>query len=220
MTYTDIFFDLDGTLTDSKPGIIRSVEHALDFFHIHVPPEQLIPFIGPPLHDSFAPFFDNDTARVDLAIQKYREYYSVKGIFENSLYDGITDLLRGLQALGRRLCVATSKPEPFARRVLEHFRIDGFFSFVAGAELHGPRNNKTEVLRYACTQLGIEDMSPCLMVGDRKYDVRGAHNVGMACAGVLYGYGPREELTEARAEYLCASVDDLEKLLLADAPGA
>ena len=91
---------------------------------------------------------------------------------------------------------------------------------MAGAELHGPRNNKTEVLRYACTQLGIEDMNPCLMVGDRKYDVRGAHNVGMACAGVLYGYGPSEELTEARAEYLCASVDDLEKLLLADAPGA
>lgn len=89
MTYTHIFFDLDGTLTDSKPGIIRSVEHALNFFHIHVPPEQLIPFIGPPLRDSFAPFFDNDTARVDMAIQKYREYYSAKGIFENSLYGGI-----------------------------------------------------------------------------------------------------------------------------------
>lgn len=218
MTYTHIFFDLDGTLTDSKPGIIRSVEHALNFFHIHVPPEQLIPFIGPPLRDSFAPFFDNDTARVDMAIQKYREYYSAKGIFENSLYGGIADLLHGLQAQGRQLCVATSKPEPFAKRVLEHFRIESFFSFVAGAELHGARNSKTEVLRYACTQLGIEDMKPCLMVGDRKYDVRGAHNVGMACAGVLYGYGSRGELTEARADYLCASVDDLGNLLQADAP--
>ena len=217
MMYTHVFFDLDGTLTDSKPGIIRSVEYALNFFHIQVPSEQLIPFIGPPLRDSFAPFFDNDTARVDLAIQKYREYYSANGIFENSLYEGIAGLLRWLQSQGRHLCVATSKPEPFAMRVLEHFRIDGFFSFVAGAELHGARNNKTEVLRYACTQLGIEDMRPCLMVGDRKYDVRGAHNVGMACAGVLYGYGPREELTEARADYLCASVDDLGKLLLAGA---
>ena len=214
MTYTHIFFDLDGTLTDSKPGIIRSVEHALNFFHIHVPPEQLIPFIGPPLRDSFAPFFDNDTARVDMAIQKYREYYSAKGIFENSLYGGIADLLHGLQAQGRQLCVATSKPEPFAKRVLEHFRIESFFSFVAGAELHGARNSKTEVLRYACTQLGIEDMKPCLMVGDRKYDVRGAHDVGMACAGVLYGYGPRGELTEARADYLCKTVPDLRRLLL------
>ena len=113
MTYTDIFFDLDGTLTDSKPGIIRSVEHALDFFHIHVPPEQLIPFIGPPLHDSFAPFFDNDTARVDLAIQKYREYYSVKGIFENSLYDGITDLCAGF-----RLWAADSASPPRSRNPL------------------------------------------------------------------------------------------------------
>ena len=213
---THIFFDLDGTLTDSKPGIIRSVEHALNFFHMHVPSEQLIPFIGPPLRDSFAPFFDNDAARVDLAIQKYREYYNVKGIFENSLYDGIADLLRELQGQGRRLCVATSKPEPFARRVLEHFRINGFFSLVAGAELHGARNNKTDVLRYACAQRGIEDMRSCLMVGDRKYDVQGAHAVGMACAGVLYGYGSREELAEARADYLCATVPDLRRLLLGE----
>lgn len=211
---TYIFFDLDGTLTDSKPGIIHSVQHALNFFHIHVPPEQLIPFIGPPLRDSFAPFFDNNEARVALAIQKYREYYTVQGIFENNLYDGMADLLRELQRQGYVLCVATSKPEPFARRILEHFQISGFFSLVAGAELHGPRNSKTDVLRYACAQWGIEDMRSCLMVGDRKYDVQGAHAVGMACAGVLYGYGSREELTEARADYLCETVPDLRHLLL------
>lgn len=211
---THIFFDLDGTLTDSKPGIIHSVEHALNFFHIHVPSEQLIPFIGPPLRDSFAPFFDNDEGRVTLAVQKYREYYTAKGIFENSLYDGISDLLRELQGQGKHLCVATSKPEPFARQILEHFQVSSYFALVAGAELHGARNSKTDVLRYACKEGGIENPRSCLMVGDRKYDVLGAHAVGMACVGVLYGYGTCEELTEARADYLCATVPDLRRLLL------
>lgn len=213
MRHSHIFFDLDGTLIDSKPGIIRSVEHALNFFDIHIPSEKLVPFIGPPLRDSFAQVFPDAPAKVELAIQKYREYYSAKGIFECNLYSGIRELLAALHAEGRSICLATSKPEPFAQRILTHFGIDGLFDFVAGAELHGARNSKTAVLRYACEHFKLKDAAFCLMVGDRKYDVRGAHDLEMACAGVLYGYGTREELTEAGADYICPGVADVRRLL-------
>lgn len=214
MPHSHIFFDLDGTLIDSKPGIIHAVEHALNFFDIHIPSEKLVPFIGPPLRDSFARFFPGNAAKVEQAIQKYREYYSAKGIFECDLYSGIRELLADLRAAGRSVCLATSKPEPFARRILRHFDIENLFNFVAGAELHGTRNSKTEVLRYACEHVTHKDMARCLMVGDRKYDVQGAHNLGMACAGVLYGYGTREELAKARAQYICPGVADVRRLLL------
>lgn len=214
MRYSHIFFDLDGTLIDSKPGIIRSVEYALDFFNIRIFPEKLLPFIGPPLRDSFSRFFPDKPAKVEQAIQKYREYYSVKGIFECDLYPGIHQLLADLHAGGRSICLATSKPELFAQQILTHFGIAGFFEFVAGAELHGARNSKTEVLRYACEHFKLKDPACCLMVGDRKYDVQGAHNLGMPCAGVLYGYGTREELTQSGADYICPSVAAVRAVLL------
>ena len=186
-----LFFDLDGTVTDSKTGIIRSVQHALAHFNVSRADNDLLHFIGPPLRDSFGKIFDGDTTKAELAVQKYREYYSVTGIFENALYDGIGDLLTELRSAGRVLSLATSKPEPFALRILEHFGIADLFDHVAGAELNGPRNSKSSVLRHACGLCGVEDMQQCLMVGDRKYDVLGAHAVGMPCAGVLYGYGSR-----------------------------
>ena len=210
-----LFFDLDGTVTDSKTGIIRSVQHALAHFNVSRADDDLLHFIGPPLRDSFGKIFDGDTAKAELAVQKYREYYSVTGIFENALYDGIGDLLADLSSAGRVLSLATSKPEPFALRILEHFGIAGLFDHVAGAELNGPRNSKSSVLRHACGLCGVEDMHQCLMVGDRKYDVLGAHAVGMPCAGVLYGYGSRHELEEAGAECLCDNVPSLRNLLLA-----
>lgn len=214
MQHSHIFFDLDGTLIDSKPGILHSIGHALDFFNIHVPAEKLVSFIGPPLRDSFALFFPENADQIDLAIQKYREYYSAEGIFECRLYSGIWELLEALQTSGRSVCLATSKPELFAQRILGHFGIDRFFDFVAGAELNGPRNSKTAVLRYACEHVKLKDTACGLMVGDRKYDVSGAHNLEMACAGVLYGYGTRDELTQAHAEYICSSVADVRQLLL------
>ena len=210
-----LFFDLDGTVTDSKQGIIRSVQHALTYFNIARADEDLLYFIGPPLRDSFGKLFDGDAAKAELAVKKYREYYSVKGIFENALYDGIADLLADLRAAGRVVSLATSKPEPFALRILEHFGIAGVFDHVAGAELTGPRNSKTSVLQYACSLCNVADMDQCLMVGDRKYDVLGAHAVGMPCAGVLYGYGSRGELEQAGADSLCADVPALRQLLLA-----
>ena len=210
-----LFFDLDGTVTDSKTGIIRSVQHALGHFNVSRADDDLLYFIGPPLRDSFGKIFEGDTAMAELAVQKYREYYTVTGIFENALYEGIADLLADLRGAGRVVTLATSKPEPFAVRILEHFGIASLFDHVAGAELTGPRNSKSSVLRHACGLCGVADMQQCLMVGDRKYDVLGAHAVGMPCAGVLYGYGSRRELEEAGAECLCDDVPALRQLLLA-----
>ncbi len=210
-----LFFDLDGTVTDSKTGIIRSVQHALKYFDVARADDELLYFIGPPLKDSFGKLFGGDAAKADLAVQKYREYYSVTGIFENALYDGVAGMLADLRRQGRVLSLATSKPEPFAQRILEHFGIASLFDHVAGAELTGPRNSKTSVLRHACGLCGVADMAQCLMVGDRKYDILGAHAVGMDGVGVLYGYGSRGELEEAGADKLCEDVPALRQLLLA-----
>lgn len=209
-----LFFDLDGTITDSQTGIIRSVQHALAHFGIVRPDAALLPFIGPPLRDSFGTIFPDDPAKADLAVRKYREYYAVTGIFENALYAGVADLLAALRREGRTVTLATSKPEPFALRILDHFGIAECFDHVAGAELTGPRNSKTDVLRHACELCGVTDMERCLMVGDRNYDVLGAHAVGMACVGVLYGYGSRGELEAAGADSLCPDVPALRRLLL------
>lgn len=211
--FNPIFFDLDGTITDSEQGIIKSVQYALEYFDISVEQEKLIPFIGPPLRDSFAQFFPDDQNKVNEAISKYREYYSERGIFENRLYDGARELLQHLTECGQTLALATSKPEPFAERIVEHFNIASYFACVAGAQLNGPRNNKPAVLQYACQRLGVSPSFDCIMVGDRKYDVLGAHEVGMPCAAVLYGYGPESELIQAGADWICHDMEALQKLL-------
>lgn len=208
-----IFFDLDGTITDSKAGIVRAAQHALQTFRISMTEEELLPFIGPPLQDSFGRIFPHSPEKVELAKQKYREYYAKRGIFECRLYEGIAALLHDLCRAGHSLCLATSKPEVFAHRILEHFSLSDCFFHVAGAELSGPRNSKPDVLRHACALCGAEDMQHCLMVGDRKYDVCGAHELGMDCAAVLYGYGSRRELEEAGAQWLCQTVEDLRRAL-------
>ena len=210
-----VFFDLDGTVTASHMGIIRSVQYALRQMGRPVPEaEALMPLIGPPLQESFGKLLGGDPDLAREATRLYREYYTVTGIYENKVYDGVEDLLRTLQEAGRMLCLATSKPEPFARRILQHFGLDGYFSQVAGAELDGRRTGKTEVLRYAAALCGMTDPATGLMVGDRKYDVAGAHSVGLACAGVLYGYGSREELQEAGADWLCPDPACLRELVL------
>jgi phosphoglycolate phosphatase len=210
-----VFFDLDGTITASHTGIIRSVQYALRRMGRPVPEAAaLMPLIGPPLQESFGRLLGGDPALAQEATRLYREYYTVTGIFENRVYDGVEDLLQALRHAGRTLCLATSKPEPFARRILTHFGLDACFSHVAGAELDGRRTGKTEVLRHAAALCGMDDPAAGLMVGDRKYDVAGAHSVGLACAGVLYGYGSREELQEAGADWLCPDPACLQKLVL------
>ncbi len=210
-----ILFDLDGTLTDPAEGITKSVAYALEHFGIHAGDRgELLKFIGPPLKESFPKFYGLDEETTLKAIGKYREYYSKKGIFENRLIEGIDVLIEELSESGRQLAVATAKPEVYAEIVLEHFGIRKYFRCVCGAELHGPRITKDDVIAYALEKAGIADTSATVMVGDREHDVIGARRAGLDCIGVLFGYGSREELISAGAALVVETVEELREVLL------
>ncbi len=210
-----VLFDLDGTLTDPAVGITKSVNHALEFFDIQTEDlGTLCKFIGPPLKESFMKYYGFDEAKALLAIEKYREYFKVQGIYENELIEGMDILLEKLSNDGRQLIVATSKPEVFADIILEHFGLMNYFSHVCGSELNGTRVKKAEVIMYALDKAGISDPSSAVMVGDRKHDVIGAMEAGMDCIGVLFGYGSREELQDAGTALVVESVEELGAALL------
>lgn len=212
MKYQYLLFDLDGTLTDPGIGITNSVMYALRKFDIHVDDRTaLYCFIGPPLRESFERFFGLSGEQNELAVQYYREYFQKQGIYENAVYDGIAALLPQLKAMGKTLIVATSKPETFAVRILQHFQLHDHFDFVAGATMDDTRNEKTDIIRYALEHCGISEKSAALMIGDRMHDVIGAKENGLDALGVLYGYGSRDELQTAGAAYLAQHPADILK---------
>lgn len=194
-SWDTLLFDLDGTLTDSFLGIARSAQYALSQLGIDEPELAAFRrFIGPPLYDSFTEYYHLSPAEARRAVSLYRERYRDTGIFENRLYDGIPELLQALRQAGFSLCLATSKPEVFARRILAHFGIAEYFSFVAGSLLDGTRDDKAEVIRYVLEQRSIAEPAAALMIGDRKHDAIGAQENGVPFCGVLYGFGSEEEL--------------------------
>ena len=201
-----IFFDLDGTLTDPKPGITRSIQYALQRLdHPTIPTEDELTWcIGPPLRTSFVRLLGDHTA--DCAVALYRERFSDVGLYENRVYDGIGEVLTTLRASGHRLFVATSKAHVFADRIIDHFDLRDHFEHVFGAELDGTRVEKSDLLEYALKQACV-DPAETLMIGDRSHDMVGAKNNGMRRIGVLYGYGSRDELLEAGAQQVCATPD-------------
>ena len=208
-----LLFDLDGTLTDPMVGITSSVQYALEKFGIHVRYlKELIPFIGPPLAESFQKFYGFSKEDEEKAIQYYREYYAPKGIFENEVYEGIPEMLAHLTEAGFTLLVATSKPTVFARKVLKHFGMEDYFSFVGGSELDGSRTKKAEVISYILKTCGIE-AKEAIMIGDRRHDIEGGKACGLESVGVLYGYGTEQELTEAGADHIIRTVAELEDYL-------
>lgn len=282
---TKLLFDLDGTLTDPKEGICKSVQYALRAFGIEEPDiDKLEPFIGPPLTDSFMEFYGMTRERALEAVEKYRERFSVTGWAENFVYEGVPRMLKGLREAGCVLAVASSKPTVFVERILTHFDLRDAFSVVVGSELDGRRVSKDEVIKEALRQLFAEQdsIAPCtdgqgdgqsrggpgvwkeqwteergvddaaghedagkdgaasylcgqkdgqsrggldawketirrdelLMIGDRKFDVEGAHALGIRCVGVTYGYAQPGELAEAQADFLADSPDELLELLL------
>lgn len=215
MHINDVLFDLDGTLTDPGEGITNSVIFSLEKFGITVSNRaELYKFIGPPLLYSYKEYYGFSESDAKLAIKYYREYFSEKGIFENRVYDGITDMLGKLRGNNIRLSVATSKPEPFALKILEHFGLTEYFSLVAGATMDETRSEKHEVIEYALRGLHIEDKACCIMVGDRKHDILGAKKNGLKSVGVLYGYGSRGELETAGADMLAETPLDICGLIL------
>ena len=208
--YKYLLFDLDGTLTDPGEGITNSVTYALKKWGIEVTDKkELYCFIGPPLSASFKKYFgfgDEDALK---CVEYYREYFRDRGIFENQVYQGISELLCRLKAEGYVLVLATSKPEGFAKIILEHFDLAKYFDFVAGASMDESRNKKADVIRYALDMAKIEDRSLALMIGDRDQDMLGAKNNGLDSLGVLYGYGSKAELEGAGATFIADGVEDI-----------
>ena len=199
-----IFFDLDGTLTDPKPGITRSIQYALDKLGQPTIPteDELTWCIGPPLRASFVKLLGEASA--DLAVSLYRERFSDIGLYENSVYPGVVDVLTALRQSGHRLFVATSKAHVFADRIIDHFGLREHFELVFGAELDGTRADKSDLLAYALKTAAVES-SHAVMIGDRSHDMIGARNNGIKGIGVLYGYGSEQELMAAGASQLCAT---------------
>lgn len=213
MGYSTILFDLDGTLTDPGLGITNSILYALDKMGIPKPPrEDLYAFIGPPLKEMMMKHFNLSDAQGEEAVRCYREYFSVDGLFENEVYSGIPELLEELKGAGKRLILATSKPEVFTLRILDRFNLAGYFDFVAASTLDGSRVHKDQVIAYAL-KYG-EPVGSTVMVGDRKYDVEGAKVHALPCVGVTYGYGSRTELENAGAIATAETPKELMKLLL------
>ena len=210
-----VLFDLDGTLTDPGEGITRSVEYALRAYGIEVKDRrELYPFIGPPLADSFSRYYGFSEEGAKAAVEKYREYYRERGIFENLVYGGIPALLEALKAKGLSLFLATSKPEEFAEKILSRFSLSPYFTAVYGATMDGSRVDKEDVLAYALERAALSP-EECLMVGDRCFDVEGARRVGIPAIAVTWGYGSREELTAAKPLALAEHPEDLCSQILA-----
>ena len=209
-----VLFDLDGTLTDPAEGITNSVAYALAKFGIEVKDKrELYKFIGPPLVPSFMEFYGFSEDDAKKALSYYREYFAPHGIFENEMYEGIPELLAELSAAGKKIILATSKPQEFAKKILEHFEIDGYFSTVCGNTLDESRPTKRDVIAYILQIYPDMTAKNSFMVGDRKYDVEGAHALGIPAVAVLYGYGDEAELSAAGADHTVSDVKNLKKLL-------
>ena len=212
--YNVVLFDLDGTITDPGEGITNSVAYALGKFGIDVADRtELYKFIGPPLYESFQKFYGFSHEDAHKAVEIYREYYRPKGIFECYIYDGITDLLKRLKDDGKTVIVATSKPEEFARQIMEHFEISEYFTYIAGATMDGSRILKADIIDYALKTCEVTDLSKVVMVGDREHDVIGAKKIGVDSIGVLFGYGDRAEHEKAGATYIAETPWDIGKFI-------
>lgn len=213
--YSYILFDLDGTLTNSQLGITTCVAYALESFGIHTENlNELRKFIGPPLKESFMKYYAMTEEEGDKAVEKYRERFATIGLYENEVYEGIPALLEKLKKQGKSLLVATSKPTVYSEKILEHFGLKEYFTFVVGSELDGRRVNKAEVIQYALEQSKITELNKVVMIGDKEHDIIGAKTCGVDSVGVLYGFGEREELESQGATYIVEKVSDLEKILL------
>ncbi|MCM1322086.1 MAG: HAD hydrolase-like protein [Bacteroides sp.] len=210
-----IFFDLDGTLTDSQTGIINALRSALGCFDMHKSDAELRMFIGPPLKETFRKTLSLSDAETETALERFHAYYDTKGLFENRVYDGIVPLLANLRKNGTHLAVATSKPEITAKRILAHFDLAEYFDCICGSGFDESNGSKAEVIAAAMRRCALceKDVSRIIMVGDRNNDILGAHKNGIEAAAVLYGYGSEKEFKQAGADYIAETPAALEIFL-------
>lgn len=209
-----LFFDLDGTLTDSMPGIVHAVQHALRHFGIEPPADEALRcFVGPPMRESFMEFYGMSAAEAERAVAVSREYFIPKGMFENELYEGIAELLAATGAAGYTHIIATSKPQPFAERIIAHFGLTDRFRLICGSLLDGSRTTKSQVIGHALRTLGITP-DAAIMIGDRRYDIEGAAEFGMESIAAGWGYAAPGELEAARPTHFVRDVAALRRLLL------
>ncbi len=212
--YRLIAFDLDGTLTEPKRGLIRSFVHALSRMGVdYGPEEKMTRFIGPPLYTEWKAEFGFSDAEADRALSYFHEYFDNRGWAENEVYEGIEDVLKGLKEQGKILVLATSKPQIFAEKIMAHFGLDGYFDCLSGAMDDKRADKKSEVLAAALSRFPDVGKSDCILVGDRKFDAEGAAICGIDSLGVLYGHGSREEIAAAGFTAIAKTVPDLLTLL-------
>ncbi|HZK44000.1 MAG TPA: HAD family hydrolase [Syntrophomonadaceae bacterium] len=212
--YNVVLFDLDGTLTNPKEGITKSVQYALNKMGIvEENRDELTKFIGPPLVESFQRYYDMPEPKAWEAIKAYREYFVDKGMLDNQVYLEIPELLQVLTSKGCKLAVATTKPTIYAEQTLEHFGLASYFSIIIGSNLDGSRVDKKEIIQVIIESLGVNKLDDMVMIGDRKHDIIGAKQHNIDSIGVLYGFGSKDELEEAGATYIVPSVEELASLL-------
>lgn len=215
--YQYIFFDLDGTLTDPREGITKSVQYALGRMGIMEEDlTKLEPFIGPPLLSSFMEYYDFSLERAREAVEYYREYFSGTGVYQNVLLEGVPELLADLKAHGKVIATASSKPEPFVRLILEHFQVDLYFDYICGGSMDESRISKEDVIGELLRRMKLpkEEWKKILMVGDRRHDVEGAAHFGIPCLGLSMGFAAEGELEKAGAAGIVGSMEEVGAYIL------
>lgn len=211
--YKYVFFDFDGTVFDTVEGITKSVRYAINKVGIDAPAEELRCFAGPPLEDMFMETFGFDRKGAEQAVADFRERYLPIGLYESRVFPGAADLLRELRAAGCKLGIATSKPQPLAEELLAREGIIGLFDAISGSDPAGGDNSKQVVTMKAMERLGASP-ADTVLVGDTKYDVIGAHQCGIKCIGVRYGYAAEGELEKAGADYIAENMDEIKNIIL------
>ena len=216
LNFTNILFDFDGTICDTSAGIFASMEKVCDYYGLPFGHDTFVKMIGPSLEEGFAKFFRLPPSEIQNAVNIYREYYSAEGMFIYEPYSGIKELILALRASGKRVFVATSKPEAYTKRIMERKGIADLFDFVGGSDIEEKtRFNKVDVINYVLAENSLSDKrDSVLMIGDRFYDIDGAHSAGLKAIGVLWGFGDRTELEQSGADYICETVEEVKKLLL------
>lgn len=214
--FDHIFFDFDGTIMDTSPGIYDSFDRVIAHYKLDYPRSEYDRMIGPPLRESFGNILNLPESEIRNAIKVYRDYYSTEGMYNARLYDGVVELIENLRKSGKKIYTATSKPELFTRRILEKYELDHLFDFIGGSDLEERgRVEKKDVVEYVVNTRKLSDnKEKCILIGDRKYDVVGAHEAGIKCAGILWGFGSREEFESCGADFILETPSDVETFLL------